>query len=245
VIGRQDDADRRAVDAPRDDAAPTFGDAWIYESLVRGIPGLQLSTLQATGLQFALFEALVVGLAVYYDLPRSLVVAGTVAVAVATAGSVAMLYIGTATRHLALPAPHRRLLFGSSVEVLFGLLAFVATLTYLLTGSPTPLASLFGSAPPAPVVFVTLLILWDLCYRIGTSWWTALVSLWRSLRIRVTPDAARRCRRIDAANVGFALLELALLPFAAAHTLAAAALLGHVAAVTVVSTAAALLLETE
>jgi hypothetical protein len=95
------------------------------------------------------------------------------------------------------------------------------------------------------VVFVTLLILWDLCYRVGTSWWTALVSLWRSLRIRVTPEAARRCRRIDAVNVGFAFLELALLPFVGTHTVAVVALLGHVAAVTVVSTAAALLLETE
>jgi hypothetical protein len=235
VTGRRDS---------RDDAVPTFGDAWVYERLVRGIPGLRLSTRQAIAVQFALFEALVVALAVHYDLSQSAVVAGTVAVAVATAGSLAMLYIGTATRRLALPATHRRLLFGSSVEVLFGLLAFVATLTYLIT-APPPLASLFGSAPPAPVVFVTLLILWDLCYRIGTSWWTALVSLWRSLRVRVTPDTARRCRRIDAANVGFALLELALLSFVGTHTLAAAALLGHVAAVTVVSTAAALLLETE
>jgi hypothetical protein len=245
VTGRRDDADRRATGDRRDDAAPTFGDAWVYERLVRGIPGLRLSTWQAIGLQFSLFESFVVGLALYYGLPLSAVVAGTVAVAVAAAGSVAMLYIGTATRRLALPATHRRLLFGSGVEVFFGLMAFVATLTYLFTGPPTPLVSLFGSNPPAPVVFVALLILWDLCYRIGTSWWAALVSLWRSLRVRVTPDTARRCRRIDAANVGFALLELALLPFVGTHPLAAAALLGHVAAVTVVSTAAALLLETE
>jgi hypothetical protein len=243
VTGRRDDAGRRAADSSGD-GRPSFGDAWVYESLVRGIPGFRLSTWQAIGLQLVLFESLVVGLALYYGLPSVAVVAGTVAVVVAAAGSVAMLYIGAATRHLALPATHRRLLFGSSVEVFFGLLAFVATLTYLLTGSPAPLASLFGSPPPAPVVFVTLLILWDLCYRVGTSWWTALVSLWRSLRIRVTPEAARRCRRIDAVNVGFAFLELALLPFVGTHTVAVAALLGHVAAVTVVSTAAALLLET-
>ncbi|AZH23922.1 DUF7530 family protein [Haloplanus aerogenes] len=230
-------------DAAVDD--PTFGDTWVYESLVRGIPGLHLSTTQAIGVQFALFETLVVGLAAYYGLPRSAVVAGTIAVAVAAAGSVAMLYIGAATRGLDLPVAHRRLLFGSSVEVLFGVLGFVAAVTYLLTGLPTPFESLLGARPPAPVVFVTLLILWDLCYRIGVSWWTALVSLWRSLRIRVTPDTARGCRRIDAANVGFALLELGLLPVVADDALAVGALVGHVVAVTVVSAAATLLLRTE
>jgi hypothetical protein len=228
------------------DGDPTFGDTWVYESLVGGIPGLHLSAREAIGLQFLLFESLVVGLAVYYALPLVAVVAGTVAVAVAAAGSVAMLYIGAATRELALPDDHRRLLFGSGVETLFGVLGFVAVVTYLLTGSgPTPFESLVGGRSPAPVTFVTLLILWDLCYRIGTSWWTALVSLWRSLRYRVTPDTARRCRRIDAANVGFALLELAVLPFVAERALLVGALIGHVVAVTAVSTAATLLLRTE
>ena len=235
MIGRRD-----AVDGD-----PTFGDTWVYENLVGGIPGLHLSARAAIGIQFLVFEALVVGLAVVYGLPSAAVVAGTVAVAVAAAGSVAMLYIGTASRELALPDAHRRLLFGSGVETLFGVLGFVAVVTYLLTGPSTPVESLVGGPPPAPVTFVILLILWDLCYRIGTSWWTALVSLWRSLRYRVAADTARRCRRLDAANVGFALLELALLPFVVERALLVWALLGHVAAVTAVSTAAALLLRTE
>jgi hypothetical protein len=230
----------------RDGDDPAFGDAWVYESLVGGIPGLRLSTGQAAAVQFLLFEALVVGLALGYDLPARAVAAGTVAVVVATAGSVAMLHIGAATRDLALPAAHRRLLFGSSVEVLLGVLAFVAAVTHLLGPSgTTPLTSLLGREPPTPVVYVTLLILWDLCYRIGTSWWTALVSLWRSLRLRVDARTARRCRRLDAANVAFALLELALLPFVWTDALLVGALVGHVAAVTVVSTAAALLLRTD
>lgn len=228
-----------------DPVDPTFGDTWVYESLVGGIPGLRLSPRQAIGVQVVLFETLVVGFAAYYGFPSSTVVAGTVAVLVAAAGSAAMLYIGTATRQLTLPDAHRRLLFGSSVEVLFGVLAFVAAVTYLLTGLPTTFTSLLGRQPPSPAVFVALLILWDLCYRIGTSWWTALVSLWRSLRLRVSPDTARRCRRIDAANVGFALLELGLLPVVAANRFLVGAVIGHVVAVTVVSTAATLLLRTE
>jgi hypothetical protein len=232
----------------RDTDDVSFGDAWVYESLVGGIPGLRLSTGQAVAVQFAVFETLVVGLALVYDLPGAAVAAGTVAVAVATAGSVAMLYIGAATRELALPEAHRRLLFGSSVEVLLGVLAFVAAVTHLLTPSATgstPLTALLGRAPPVPVVYVTLLILWDLCYRIGTSWWTAVVSLWRSLRFHVDPDLARRCRRLDAANVVFGLLELGLLPFVGDDPLLVAALIGHVAAVTAVSMAAALLCGTD
>jgi hypothetical protein len=227
------------------DGDPTFGDTWVYESLVGGIPGLQLSARQAIGIQFLLFETLVVGLTVGYDLPASALVAGTAGVVVAAAGSVAMLYIGAATRELALPDAHRRLLFGTGVETLFGVLGFVAAVTYLLTGTgPTPFETIVGGRSPAPVTFVTLLILWDLCYRIGTSWWTALVSLWRSLRYRVSPETARRCRRIDAATVGFGLLELALLPFLD-RPLLVWALVGHVVAVTAVSTAAILLLRTE
>ena len=235
MIGR-----RNAVDGD-----PTFGDTWVYESLVGGIPGLDLSTRQAIGIQFIIFETLIVGLTVGYGLPTSALVAGTVAVAVAAAGSVAMLYIGAATRELALPDAHRRLLFGTGVETLFGVLGFVAVVTYLLTETgPTPFETLVGGRSPAPVTFVTLLILWDLCYRIGTSWWTALVSLWRSLRYRVTPETARRCRRIDAATIGFGLLELALIPFLN-RTLLVWALVGHVVAVTAVSTTAILLLGTE
>jgi len=236
VIGR-----RSAVDGN-----PTFGDTWVYENLVGGIPGLDLSARGAIGIQFLLFETLVVGLTLAYGLPVSAVVAGSVGVVVAAAGSVAMLYIGATTRELALPDAHRRLLFGSGVETLFGVLGFVTAVTYLLTGTgSTPFEALVGGRSPAPVTFVTLLILWDLCYRIGTSWWTALVSLWRSLRYRVSPDTARRCRRIDAATVGFGLLELALLPVVLDRPLLVRALVGHVVAVTAVSTAATLLLRTE
>lgn len=227
------------------DADPTFGDTWVYESLVGGIPGLGLTTRRAIGLQFVLFEALVLGLAVGYDLPRSVVVAGTVAVVVAAAGSVAMLHIGGATRAAGLPDPHRRLLFGSSVEVLLSVLSFVGVVTYVLVGGASGVVAPVGDPPPAPVVAVALLLLWDLCYRGSTAWWTALVSLWRSLRYRVDPETARRCRRIDAATVAFGLLELALVPVVAGDALLVGVLVVHAAAVTLVSTAATLLLRTD
>jgi hypothetical protein len=226
-------------------ADPAFGDTWVYESLVGGIPGLRLTTSRAIGLQFVLFEALVLGLAAVYGLSRSAVAAGTVAVVVAAAGSVAMLYIGGATRAAGLPDTHRRLLFGSSVEVLLSVLSFVGVVTYVLVGGAASVVATVGGRPPAPVVAVALLLCWDLCYRGSTAWWTALVSLRRSLRHRVTPETARRCRRIDAATVAFGLLELALVPVVAGDALLVGVVVGHAVAVTVVSTAAALLLETD
>jgi hypothetical protein len=93
------------------------------------------------------------------------------------------------------------------------------------------------------VVYLTLLVLWDLCYRIGASWWAAVVSLWRSVRYRFDADSADSLRRADAINVGFALAQLALVPFLADQPVLRLAVGGHVVAVGVVAGAAILLLD--
>ncbi|MFB6184942.1 MAG: hypothetical protein ABEI96_10340 [Haloarculaceae archaeon] len=217
---------------------PRYGDTWVYESLVGALPGGWTPAWVATGLQFLLFEAAVVGLGLYYGL-RAGAVAGTAAVVVATAGSLAMLYIGNLVRETAVPAAYRRLLFGSGVEVVLGVVAFVALLTYLFgvepgAGRPTLLTALLGERPPPPALFVTLLILWDLCYRIGTGWWASVCALWRSLRCDLRP-AHRRLRRADLATAGFGLLQLLVVPFVADRPVLLVAVLGHVAAVVLVT----------
>ncbi|MFB6155490.1 MAG: hypothetical protein ABEJ22_06310 [Haloferacaceae archaeon] len=221
--------------------ADEFGDTWVYESIVGAVPGLDLRSRTAVALQFALFQGGLLVLAWAYDL-WSAAVPGTVAVAVAAAGSVAMLHLGSRTRALDPPEPVRRLLFGSSIEVVLSVLAFVALVTYLLadggTGGAALFTDLFGPDPPVLPVYLTLLVLWDLCYRIGTSWWIAVVSLWRSVHFRFEAQTAAQYRRIDAANVGFGLLQLALVPFVRDEPILLVAVVGHVLAVTVVSTAA-------
>ncbi len=229
-------------ESPPPERTETFGETWVYESIVGAIPGLALSDRQAVAIQLALFETGVLVLAWVYGVPEA-VLPGTVAVAVAAAGSVAMRRFGRRTRRLDLPEPYRRLLFGSSIEVVLGILAFIALVTHLFVfdpryGDPALFEWLFGPEPPIPVVYLTLLILWDLCYRIGTSWWAAVVALWRSWRYAFDAETVRHLRRLDLLNLGFGLLQLAMVPFLLDRPVLLVAVGGHIAAVAVVSLAA-------
>jgi hypothetical protein len=228
---------------PQDYDGANYGETWVYESIVGALPGVSLSELQAILLQVAIFEVALLVLAWAYDLWTA-VPAGTVAVGVAAVGSLAMLRLGEGLRSLSVPEAYPRLLFGSSIEVVLGVLAFVALVTHLFVFDPRGggvplLASLFGPEPPVVVVYLTLLVLWDLCYRIGTSWWAAVVSLWRAWRYTFDPVTARRLRRLDLINVGFAVAQAGMLPFVRDEPVLLVAVGGHVLAVTLVSAAAA------
>jgi hypothetical protein len=214
---------------------PDYGETWVYESIVGALPGVDLSRGWAVLIQVGLFEAAVLALAWYYNL-WSAVVPGTVAVLVAGAGSALMLRIARLVRGADTPVAYRRLLFGSSIEVVLGVLAFVALVTYLFVVDSSLVRALFGADPPAVAVSLTLLVLWDLVYRIGVAWWAAVTGLWRSARYRFDRPTARRLRRADAETLAFGLLQLALVPFVVGQPVLLAALLGHVVAVLVVTT---------
>ena len=64
--------------------------AWVYESIVEAVPGVRVSTRVALAAQFLGFEAAILVLAWVYDLPVEGVVAGTVAVGVASAAGVSV-----------------------------------------------------------------------------------------------------------------------------------------------------------
>ncbi len=217
-----------------------YGETWVYESLVGGIPGLGVSRTLSVALQFAIFQLGVLVLGWYYGLWNA-VAAGTVAVVVAAVGSVEMHRLGAINRRLSTPPEHKRLLFGSSIEIVLGVLAFIALLTYLIAWDGTLIDRLFGPNPPLPVVYLTLLILWDLTYRIGTSWWSAVVALWRAVNVDLSPADASRAKRLDAENIGFSTIQLALVPFLVGEPILLGAVVGHVLAVAVVCTAAILL----
>jgi len=238
------DADPPSAASP----TPEYGETWVYESIVGAIPGVELSPAVAVTVQFLLFEGAMVALAATYDL-WSAVPAGTAAVGVATAGSYLMLALGSEIRASSAPPAYSRLLFGTSIEVVLGVLAFVALVTALLTAGASPdreplLTALLGPALPAPAVYLALLVLWDLCYRIGTGWWASVVGLSRTVRYRRGLDAPTRARlrRADLLTIGFAVVQLALVPFVGDRPVLLVAIVGHVLAVTAVSGASVLLL---
>lgn len=220
---------------------------WTYVSLISTLPGLSLTPRRALALQFVSFEGAAVTLSAWYGLWAALPFA-TVAIAVATAGSGLMVTLSDRIQSLDPPEPYRRALFESGVDVVMGVVAFVVLGTYLLVapGGPNqdPVAGYFGGRLPAAAVAFGLLVGWDLCYRIGTAWWASITGLWRSARFRRGFDrhSRRAYRRLDLLTMGFAGLQLLLLPFIWADPVLVVAVIGHVAAVVVVSTTSAVLL---
>mgnify|MGYP000061893247 CR=1 FL=1 len=225
-------------DGAADDGA-VYGEAWVYESIVGAIPGVDVADRTAVAVQFVGFEAVLVALAFAYDLTET-IVPGTAAVAVAAAGSAFMLSIGREARHEGVPVRYRRLLFASSIEVVLGVVAYVALLTYLFVYDPrdgaTLFAALLGESPPLLPAAFALLVLWDVCYRIGTGWWAAVVALWRSLAYEFDAETAAVVRAVDRRTLAFGALQSVLLPFVWAHPPLAVAVGGHVAAVVLVTT---------
>jgi hypothetical protein len=217
---------------------PEYGETWVYEGIVGALPGLSLSTRTALLVQFVAFEGAILLLAWWYGLWTA-AVAGTVAVLVATAGSAELVRIAGQIRRSEAPKPYRRLLFGSNIEVVLAIFAFIALITYIFVvdqGAEQPLLeSLFGQDPPVPVVYLTLLILWDVCYRIGAGWWTSVAGLWRSVRYQFDPATAGQFRQLDLETAAFGLLQLAFVPFLLDQPVLLGAVVGHVIAVTAVT----------
>ncbi|MWG34396.1 DUF7530 family protein [Halomarina oriensis] len=225
-----------------------FGETWVYESIVTALPGIDVSRPFAIGLQLVLFQVGITLIWWVYDFPTETLLAGTAAVVVATLGSVEMLRISDLVRSERLPDAYQRLLFGSSIEVVLAVLAFIALVTYLFTAgtpeTPSLVDRLFGTEPPVVAVYLTLLVLWDVCYRIGTAWWAAVVALWRSVRYRFDEGTARVLRRADLEVVGFATAQLVLVPFVRDQTVIVAVIVGHVVAVWLVAGLSAVLVTT-
>lgn len=212
--------------------------AWVYESIVSSVPGLSVGTWRSLAVQFLGFEIAILGVGVLYGLPAFTLLAGTVTVAVASVGSAAMVAVAEAARAMDDRA-YSQLLLGSRIELVLGLVAFVGLVTYLFVldppASPALLDRLFGPTPPAVAVFVLLLVLWDVCYRIGAAWWASVIALWQ---VRRGPSGVRDRtprRRTHRILLGFGGVQIALLPFVLDQPPLVVALCGHVAAVGLVT----------
>ena len=221
---------------------------WVYESIVRSVPGINTSRRVALAVQLFGFEAAILLLAVWYDRPAA-AIAGTVAVVVSVAGSVFMLGLSKAVRRERAPDGYRRLLFGSRIEIVLGLLAFIVLIVYVFVYDPRQpgealVTTILGERPPVLFAFVLLVVGWDVAYRIGVGWWASVVGLWRSLYLReeLSTQTRARFRRLDGATIGYAGIQLLVVPVLAGHPLLQLAVVGHAVAVAVVSGASILLL---
>jgi hypothetical protein len=224
--------------------APHLGEAWVYESLVSAVPGVELSDRTALLIQFVVFEAIVLVTAAVYDLWAA-VPAGTAAIVVAVGGSWLMLTFSRTVRRLQPPAAYRRLLFGSSIELALSVMAFVLFVTYVFVVDPRDggslVTELLGPEPPAVAIVLLLLITWDVIYRIGACWWATVVGLWRAIQYGFGRDTTDKLTRLDGLNVAFAGVQLTLVPLVLEHPILVFALVGHLLAVVVVATATVLL----
>lgn len=223
-----------------------YSDSWVYEGIVGALPGIAVSPRVALLLQFLLFEAAVLALAVIYTLPEA-ALAGTIAVIVSTVGSAELIRIGDQIRDIPTPDAYRRLLFGSNVEVVLSVLAYIALITHLFVFDPgraeVPLLdSLLGPDPPVLAVYLMLLILWDVCYRIGAAWWASVAALWRTVRYEFDAVTRQSLRRADSEIAVFGLIQGAFLPFLVGQPALFLVVAGHIVAVFVVTGASVILL---
>ncbi len=223
-----------------------YSDSWVYEGIIGALPGLDIGPRAALAIQFLIFETAVLAIALLYGF-REAAIAGTVAVVVATAGSAELLRIGSRIRGQQVPESYRRLLFGTNIEVVLAVLAFIALITYLFVLDPrqsetTLIESLFGPEPPLVAVYLMLLILWDVCYRIGAGWWASVAALWRSVRYTFDGETRRQLLRADLDTALFGLIQLAFLPFLVGQPILFAVVAGHVLAVAIVTGASIMLL---
>ena len=226
----------------------TTYDRWVYESIVDAIPGVEFTRAQALAIQLVVFEAGVLGLAAVFD-AWAAVPAGTAAVVVVSSGSALMLTLGRRIRGVDVPRVYTDVLFGTQIEIVLGVFSFVGLITYLFVVDPQTVGSsllgdLLGRPYRAPVVAFTLVVLFDVCYRIGTGWWASIVGLWRTVMYGRTlaPESRAALLRADLVTIGFAWVQTIMLPFVAGHDLIFFAVAGHVLAVTLVSGASVLLL---
>lgn len=214
---------------------------WVYESIIRSVPGVNTSRRVAIAFQFVAFEAALLLLSWYHGLPRA-AIAGSVGVFIAVTGSVFMLRLAAGLRETETPTAYREILFGSGIEIVFGLLAFFVLVVYLFIydpglAGPTLVTELLGEQPPLLLSFLLLMVGWDVAYRIGVGWWASVVGLWRSVRFRGQFASPTRSRlaRFDGLTIVFASVQLVLLPLLGGHPILQLAVGGHVFMVVLVS----------
>ncbi|RDE15048.1 MAG: hypothetical protein C4K48_05060 [Candidatus Thorarchaeota archaeon] len=209
---------------------------WIYEEIVDRIPPFRwMPPSYEVIAQLLLVEAIGVIAFIYFQMPAEAAIFGSLAIIYTVVWSSGCLYVVPWLRRLRDPTNEaeykilqdykNRILLDRKLELIGGVVCFVAVVLYLLIDTDY-LRYFLGAGFGNPFLFILILVLaWDISYRLGLSLVTTFFAAVRS----ITLSAAARKRRglaytaysevrtlkhLDMINLYWGLSALLLLPLA-------------------------------
>ena len=207
---------------------------WIHEIILEKIPPFSwVPESYRVLVQLLVIELVGTSLAVFFALPLSSILLGSLAVLVISIWSFLIYHIGLTIHRLQSPsAPlekkviedYQGALFNRRhYELYLGVAVLIFLLFYLFAVDRSLVSYwLGGKLSVAPLILLGL-VLWDLSYRLGVGLWSALIAFRRStsfmkvsgMRTKMSYTAYRELntlKRMDSINLVFGLVTLLLYP---------------------------------
>jgi len=207
---------------------------WIHEIILEKIPPFcWVPESYRVLVQLLVIESVGTSLAVFFALPLSSILLGSLAVLVISIWSYLIYHIGLTIHRLKSPsAPlekkviedYQGALFNRRhYELYLGVTILVFLALYLSIVDPSLVSFwLGGKISIAPLILLGL-VLWDLSYRLGVGLWSALIAFRRStsfvkvsgMRTKMSYTAYRELntlKRMDSINLVFGIVTLLLYP---------------------------------
>lgn len=238
---------------------------WVHEIILENIPPFSwLPRGYNVALQMFLMEIVGASIAISLSLPYHSILFGSLAILVISLWSFLIYHIGLTIHQLEPPsAPLEREVIEQYQKSLFSrrhyelhlAVSVLAFLLFYLSFFKQSLVSywLGGNFSPA-LLFLVVLILWDISYRIGVGLWSAILAFKRSIsllrvskmRTKMRYTAYRELKtlkRMDFINLVFGLVTLLLYPLFSFDITFFAGLLVYATAILLFSAASLLVIE--
>jgi hypothetical protein len=218
------------------DTAQYRGRKWIYEEIVDRVPPFRwLPPVYDVLAQLLLVEAIGIAGFLYFEMPLTSVIYGTLVILYTVVWSAGCLYVIPWLRRLRNPTNEEemqvlrdykdRLLLDRKYELAAGITLFVGILIFIFY-NPTLLQEYLGTGFGNPILMALVAVLvWDVSYRMGLSVVTTLfaarrsISLSRAARRRrgleyTAYSEVRTLKYLDSVNLYWAASAVLLLPLA-------------------------------
>ena len=207
---------------------------WIHEIILEKIPPFSWVPVNYRVLvQLAVIEFVGTSLALFFSLPLSSILLGSLAVLVISIWSYLIYNIGLTIHKLQSPSAqlekkviedYQKTLFSRQHYELYLGVAVLGFLIFYLSVIDRSLVSYWlGGKVSIPPLILLGLVLWDVSYRLGVGLWSALIAFRRStnfvkvsgMRTKMSYTAYRELdtlKRMDSINLVFGLVTLLLYP---------------------------------